>query len=112
MNLSREVNIISKLNHPSILKFICYSPINFKKKNKPVIITEFASNGSLKDLISAEREKINNPNWNDTRKLIVIYGIASAMSYLHSHNILHRDLKQEKMLILSSQKSIIKTMKV
>ena len=33
--------------------------------------------------------------WDDTQKLINIYGIASAMSYLHSHNILHRDLKPE-----------------
>lgn len=32
-------NIISKLNHPAILKFICFSPLNFKRKPKPVIIT-------------------------------------------------------------------------
>ena len=34
-----------------------------------------------------------------TQKLINIYGIASAMSYLHSHYIIHRDLKPENILI-------------
>lgn len=51
LSLTREVNIISKLNHPTILKFIGFSGYNFKSKPKPVIITEFVSNGSLEDLI-------------------------------------------------------------
>ena len=36
----RELNIISKLNHPSVLKFIGFSPIDFKKRSKPVLVTE------------------------------------------------------------------------
>ena len=30
--------------------------------------------------------------WDETKKLINIYGIAARMPYLHSHNILHRNL--------------------
>ena len=99
MDISLEVNIISKLNHPSVLKFILYNPINFKGKPKPVIITEYASNGSLSNLIDHDKKNPKNIILNDTRKLIIIYGIASAMSYLHSHNIIHRDLKPENILI-------------
>ena len=66
MNLSREVDIISKLNHPSVLKFIFYSPFDFKGNPKPVIITELAQNESLDKLI---QRKILN----DTQKLIIIY---------------------------------------
>ena len=99
LNLIREVDIISKLNHPLVLKFIYFSPINFKKKNKPVIITEYASKGTLEDLISKERKSKTNEYLNDTLKLIIIYGIASSMSYLHSHNIIHRDLKPENILL-------------
>ena len=97
-NISREINIISKLHHPSILEFIGYSPINFKKKMKPVIITEYASNNTLEKLIeiaSQATTTILNP----TRKLIIIYGIASGMSYLHHYNIIHRDLKPENILL-------------
>lgn len=98
-NISREVNILSKLNHPSILKFIFYSPQNFKKKPKPVIITEFAPNGSLDELIKKERHSISSVNFNMTHKLIIIYGIAAAMKYLHANNIIHRDLKPGNILL-------------
>lgn len=92
-NLSREVEIISQLNHPSILKYIGYSPINFKSKPKPTIITEFAHNGSLDVIIDLERKGMTLPDWDDTKKIINIYGIASGMYYLHEKNIIHRDLK-------------------
>ena len=92
INISREINIISKLNHPSILKFIGFILYDFKNKSRPVIITEYASKGALSEYI--QESKLN-----DTLKLILIYGIASAMSYLHSHNIIHRDLKPSNILL-------------
>lgn len=98
-NLSREVNILYKLNHPAILKFICYSPTNFKQKNRPVIITEYAPNGSLYDLIRQERQSLCTQDWDDTRKLIILYGIASALAFLHSNHIVHRDLKPSNILL-------------
>lgn len=98
-NIVREVNIISNLNHPSIVKFIGFNPKDFQEDPRPVIITEYIPNGSLRDLIESERSKISDIKWNDTQKLIMLYGIASAMSYLHSHKILHRDLKPENILI-------------
>lgn len=98
IELKHEVNILAQLNHPSILKFIGYSPVNFKNEPKPVIITEFVSNGSLKEMIQLEQNSKQPELWNDTKKLINIYGIASAMSYLHSHNIIHRDLKTGNIL--------------
>ena len=99
MNLSCEVNINSHLKHPSILEFVGFSPINFKNKPKPVIITEFASNGSLDDVIKSERIGNGNNEWDDTKKHINIYGIASGMAYLHKENILHRDLKNANILL-------------
>ncbi|KAK8847912.1 hypothetical protein M9Y10_018960 [Tritrichomonas musculus] len=97
-NLKREIGIMSQLEHPSILKFKGYSPIDFKNESYPVIITEYSSNGSLDNILKLERQSRSPPNWDDTRKLITLYGIASAMSYLHLHNIIHRDLKPENIL--------------
>lgn len=99
MNLSREVNIIAKLNHPSILGFKGFSPFDFKKRPKPVLITEYASYGTLEDFILLEKNKKSESHYDDTRKLIILYGIASAMSYMHKHNIIHRDLKPSNILL-------------
>lgn len=102
ISLSREVKLLSQLNHPSILKFVGYSPINFKNDPKPVIVTEILSNGSLEDLHQANENLRKEKGWNSTKKLISIYGIAHSMAYLHSNDILHRDLKPSNTLLDSS----------
>ena len=92
-NLRRKIDIISRLNHPTVLKFIGFSYTNFLNERKPTIITEFMSNDTLEKMIDLERRGSALNDWDDTRKLIIIYSIASAMKYLHIHGIIHRDLK-------------------
>ncbi|KAK8837376.1 hypothetical protein M9Y10_036809 [Tritrichomonas musculus] len=99
VNFEREIQIISKLNFPSILKFVGYSPINFKNQLKPVVITELISNGTLGSIIELERMSCANKSWDDTKKLINIYGIAAGMNYLHQLKIVHRDLKPDNILM-------------
>ena len=99
LNLVREVNIMSELNHPSIVKFIGYSPIDFHGDQRPVIVTEFMSKDSLTKIIELEQNNVSDPNWTLTKKLINLYGIASAMAYLHANNIIHRDLKPDNILM-------------
>ena len=101
VNFLQEIIFLSKLSHPSIIKFKGYSPRNFKenrKEKQQVMFTEFVTNGSLNDII----KKIQNgeiDNFDDTNKLIIIYGIAQSMSHLHAQNILHRDLKPDNILV-------------
>ncbi|KAK8845714.1 hypothetical protein M9Y10_020632 [Tritrichomonas musculus] len=87
------------LNYPSIVRFIGYSQFNFKNEERPVIVTDIHENGSLKVILELERRGCEIQEWNDTKKFIVIYGIASGMKYLHSLKILHRDLKPENILL-------------
>ncbi|KAK8896552.1 hypothetical protein M9Y10_014460 [Tritrichomonas musculus] len=97
--LTREINNLSRINHPLIMKFIGYSPKDFYKKFRPVIVTEFITNGDLESILEKERSGIIMPFLNDTHRLIIIYGIALAMSHLHSLNIIHRDLKPGNVLL-------------
>ena len=46
-----EMSKIIQLNHPSILKIIGFSPFDFKKEPKPVIVTEFTSLKTLQDIL-------------------------------------------------------------
>lgn len=97
--LRREVEILSKLNHPAILQFITFGQHNFKKKIKPVLVTELAQKKTLCDIINDERLSLASEQWTLTQKLIVIYGIASAMAFLHENRIIHRDLKPDNILM-------------
>lgn len=51
----KEIKIIKELNHPSLLKLIGFSPFDFKKQLKPVIVTEYVNNGSLENILELER---------------------------------------------------------
>ena len=95
IHLSREINILSKLIHPSFLKFIGFSPIDFDKHPLPVLVSELPPNKSLEHLLNKERSDDHVEEWNDTKRLICIYGIACGMSFLHLHDILHRNLCPE-----------------
>ena len=96
---SNEVFILSKMNHPCVLKFIGYSPIDFNSQQYPVIVTEYYERGTLKHVLDSEKKGFHIEGWNETKRLINIYGIASAMSYIHSLNIIHRDLKPDNIFL-------------
>lgn len=64
LNLSREINIISKIKHLSFPNFIGFSPNNFKNKPKAVLIIDYPKNWHLDKLIG---------NLTNTQKAIIIY---------------------------------------
>ena len=99
ISLHREISIQARLDHPLIVKFIGYSLTDFKKEPKPVIVSEYVVNGSLDRVLKDEQKSLVDSKWNDTKKLINIYGIASAMLHMHEKNILHLDLKAENVLV-------------
>ncbi|KAK8854132.1 hypothetical protein M9Y10_016686 [Tritrichomonas musculus] len=92
LNIAIEFNSISQLNHPSILRFVGFSPRSYKNEAKPVVVTEIYPERTLDDILKMERKNITISGWNATKRLINIYGIASAMKYLHDYEIVHRNL--------------------
>lgn len=99
--IMRESTILSRLKHPSIVKFL---GVNFRSlkdpsKFQPTIITEYLPNKSLKIILDKEKQSIADPDWSPSKKYICLLGVADAMRYLHDHGILHRDLKPENILM-------------
>ena len=50
--LHREINIMSALDHPSIIHYVGFSQKGFPDFRHPTIILEYAPNGTHKDIIN------------------------------------------------------------
>jgi serine/threonine protein kinase len=93
----REVEALSRLNHPCILGIRGWTPPENSKKAQ--IHTEFAENRSQKDVL--ERVKCGDiPSfWNPTGIGILICGVVLGMRYVHSQGIIHRNLTPSNILV-------------
>ncbi|XP_057401150.1 serine/threonine-protein kinase SIK1 isoform X2 [Balaenoptera acutorostrata] len=85
----REVQIMKLLNHPHIIKL--YQVM--ETKDMLYIVTEFAKNGEMFDYLTST----GHLSESEARKKF--WQILSAVEYCHSHNIVHRDLKTENLLL-------------
>ena len=82
-----EIEILKNLNHPDIVKIIEF----YGTKEAYYIINEYCSGGELFD------KAVNYLS--ETQISVIFKQILSGLSYLHSKNIVHRDLKLENILI-------------
>lgn len=83
--LRRELEIQSSLNHPNILKLYGY----FWDRQIICFILEYASEGELYKHLKQQPKR----RFSEKRTALFIKQIISAFKYLHSRDILHRDLK-------------------
>ena len=96
--LMREIDIMRKAIHPALLRLVGF---RLPSDDDPTatILTEYMSNGSLFEMLERERAGTAPPEWNATTKTKIVLGIAAGMRYLHSLDIIHRDLKSENILL-------------
>ena len=76
--------------HPNVLPIIEAEQYD----NQVVIVSEFAPDGSLEDLL-----KKNGGSLSVDRSVEVCIGILSGLEFLHSHSIIHRALKPANVLM-------------
>lgn len=90
--LFREVSIMKLLNHPSIVKL--YEVIETEKTL--YLVMEYVSNGEVFEFLVKNGRMKENVARQKFRQIV------SAVQYLHSKNIIHRDLKAENLLLDSN----------
>ena len=97
--ISREISIMQKLQHPTIIKFIGYSLKDFNGNRNVTIFMSLATNGSLADAISKAQRSLASDKYDDTAKQIILVGVARGMMFLHQNQVIHRDLKPGNILL-------------
>ena len=98
--LVQEFQILNKLNHSNIIKYFKW----FNEDGKVYFVKEYVDNGSLKNLKEAYRS-INKPIEENTLWNIFMQCTAG-LDYLHSNNIVHKNLKSNN--ILMNENKVIK----
>ncbi len=87
----REEEIGLRLNHPYILKFIPEE--EGEHRSRPYIVTEYLRGYTLAHLLNSMRPMPEK----DALKLAS--RICDALAHMHDHNVIHRDLKPQNIMI-------------
>ena len=92
MEIKNEIEILKKLDHPNIVKIIEF----FSTPKAYYIITDFCGCGELYNQIKHQ--------YTEGQLAVLFYQVLSGLYYLHTKNIVHRDLKLENILISEIEK--------
>lgn len=89
----KEIELLSKLDHPSIIKVFEY----FYTNENYYVIQEYCKGGELYEQI------YRIESFTERIAAEIIFQLLSAVCYLHSNNIVHRDLKPENIMLESKR---------
>ncbi|XGW28303.1 hypothetical protein V3C99_008249 [Haemonchus contortus] len=89
VRIRREIRIMSALHHPNIIQIFEV----FENREKIILVMEYASGGELYDYVS----RFGSLPESEARR--IFRQITSAVLYCHKHQVAHRDLKLENILL-------------
>ncbi|CAG9768055.1 unnamed protein product [Ceutorhynchus assimilis] len=97
-NFLKEVAVLRSLHHSNVLRFIGV----LYKEQKLHLVTEYISGGTLTELLQDSAQPLP---WE--QRVSFAKDIAAGMAYLHSMNIIHRDLNSHNCLVRDDKTVIV-----
>ena len=102
----REINVLSRLRHPNIVKLIGYSEPCLQRQEPPCLVYELLALGSLANQL---RDDVQAALLSWQTRIDILLQISTAIKYLHCHNpdypAYHRDIKADNIALSSDYTS-------
>ncbi|EON64516.1 CAMK protein kinase [Coniosporium apollinis CBS 100218] len=90
LSLKREVEMLKRVKHPCIVRLRAFDCDD----EKALLVLGYCPGGDLFEMASERREMLTEPV---VRRMFA--ELVGAVRYLHGHNIVHRDIKLENVLV-------------
>ena len=92
----REEEIGTSLNHPSLLKIM-----TLQDKSRPYLAMEFLQGQTLRQILNTVKQIPVG------EAVDIAASLCDALAYMHQHNIVHRDMKPENIMICDDGRAVI-----
>lgn len=93
----REMEVMSRLNHPAVLKGLGSGTYN----RIPYLVTEYIDGKSLRQMMDL------TGTFPPEKALPILIKVAEGLAYCHENNVIHRDLKPENILLTIEGQPVI-----
>ena len=87
------------MQHLTIIQFRGFSYVDFHGDKNITILMDYMKEGNLMKLIYNNAGAMCPNNYDNTKRQIILTGIARGMMLLHSRHVIHRDLKTQNILL-------------
>lgn len=88
-NLEKEIRVLKALDHPNIIRIYEF----FEDIEKIYIVIEYCAGGELAS------ELVRRGQFSEVHAARVMSQLFSAVAYLHSNSVVHRDIRPENILL-------------
>ena len=95
-----EANIMKKLIHPNIISF--KDVFKDTKLDYFYIVMEYADDGDLSKKIKQQQKKKIEKYFPEEKILKYFYQICKGINYIHSKNVIHRDIKSQNIFLMKN----------
>ncbi|KAJ3199175.1 hypothetical protein HDU67_003054, partial [Dinochytrium kinnereticum] len=93
--IEREIEILRDVRHPNVVQFMGCATHD----NKLLLVTEYVAGGNVKEWIADLTRELG---WRT--RISIATDAARALAYLHAHDIIHRDMKSENLLVTENKR--------
>ncbi|XP_059475472.1 inhibitor of nuclear factor kappa-B kinase subunit alpha isoform X2 [Neocloeon triangulifer] len=103
---TKEVEIMQRLRHPGVVKALTVPPELERelRVELPLLCMEYCSKGDLRQVLNMSE---NCCGLSEVEVRSIVKDIASAVGYLHSNKITHRDLKPDNIVLQEGENNQI-----